>query len=138
MERSQVPNRTGIPAGISIAGEIYAEEDLYIDGHVEGPITAPGNHVAVGSGGVLKSKIIARGITVAGTLDGSLLAAERVRILNGATVRGHVTSPALLLMDGARFNGTVDPERTEAAMRVARYREKQGGQPGATTAAVEQ
>jgi cytoskeletal protein CcmA (bactofilin family) len=44
----------------------------------------------------------------------------------GATVRGHVTTPSLMLADGAMFNGTVDPEKTEAAMHVARYRQKQG------------
>jgi hypothetical protein len=47
-------------------------------------------------------------------------------MLPGANVRGHVTSPSLLLADGAKFNGSADPERTEAAMLVARYRQKQG------------
>jgi hypothetical protein len=43
-------------------------------------------------------------------------------------VRGHITTPSLLLADGATFTGSVDPERTEAAMLVARYRQQR--QPG--------
>lgn len=123
--------RTGIPAGVTIAGEVQADEDLYIDGHVDGQITAPDHLVALGSGATLKAKIVARGVTIAGTLEGSVLATESVRILESASVRAHVTSPALLLVDGAMFTGSVDPERTEAGMIVARYRQRHGEPPDA-------
>ena len=127
----QGAGRTGIPAGVTVKGEIHAEEDLYIDGHVEGQIHVPEHLVALGSGGTMNSKIVARGVTIAGTLEGSVVAKEGVRILAGASVRAHVTSPTLLLVEGAQFNGSVDPSRTEAAMHVARYRQKQGDGPAA-------
>ena len=42
-----------------------------------------------------------------------------------ATVRAHLTTAKILLADGAKCQGTIDPERTEAAMHVARFRRKQ-------------
>ena len=121
----------GIPAGVNITGEIVASEDLEIHGRVDGQVTASEHHVTVGSTALLRAKVVARAVTLAGTLDGSVLGSERVRILAGANVRGHVSTPALLLADGAQFNGTADPERTEAAMHVARYRQRQQGGDGA-------
>ncbi|CAN5433679.1 hypothetical protein BH23ACI1_BH23ACI1_08870 [soil metagenome] len=116
---------SNIPAGVRVIGDIVAAEDLDIQGRVDGQITAPAHHVNVGASAVLKSRIVARVLTLAGALEGSITASERVRILGRASLRGHVSSPSLLLIEGARFNGTADPNRTEAAMRVARYRQKQ-------------
>lgn len=117
---------TGIPAGLTIAGELTASEDMTVDGQIEGQVSAADFHLTVGPSASLKAKLLARVVTIAGRVDGSVLASERVRILAGATVTGHITTPSLVLLDGAHFTGTVDPERTEAAMLVARYRQKQG------------
>lgn len=125
MDARHAQGATGIPAGVRIQGEVTATEDLNILGEIEGPVTAAGHEVTIGSSARLKSKVTARTITVTGTLDGSMTATEHASILASARVRGHVHTPSLLLVDGATFNGTVDPERSEAAMLVARYRQKQ-------------
>ena len=126
MDRS-VPNGlpTGIPAGLSIAGEVVSDGDLTVNGRVDGQISAPDHHLTIGPDAAVVAKLVARAVTVAGSVEGSILASERVRLLPGSSVRGHVTAPSLHLADGAQFNGTADPERTEAAMHVARYRQKQ-------------
>lgn len=116
---------TGIPAGITIRGDVVAGEDLNIHGRVEGQVTAPEHHVTLGASGSLQARVLARAVTIAGSLEGTVTATEHVAILAGARVRGHIHAPSLTLVDGGLFNGTVDPERTEAAMRVARYRQKQ-------------
>jgi cytoskeletal protein CcmA (bactofilin family) len=116
---------TGIPAGVTIVGDVSASEDLHILGRVDGPVTAHDHEVTIGPSAQLKSKVLARTVTITGTLDGAVTATEHVSILAGSHVRGHVHTPSILLVDGAIFNGTVDPNRTEAAMLVARYREKQ-------------
>jgi cytoskeletal protein CcmA (bactofilin family) len=118
---------TGIPAGLRISGELTASEDLTVDGRVDGQITATDHHLVVGNEAAINARLIARVVIVGGTLEGSILATERVRLLATANVRGHITTPSLFLADGASFTGTVDPDRTEAAMHVARYRQKQGG-----------
>jgi cytoskeletal protein CcmA (bactofilin family) len=119
---------TGIPAGLTIAGELSASEDIVIDGRVDGQVSAADHQLTVGPGASVRAKLLARVVSVAGTVDGAILATERVRIVAGATVRGHITTPSLVLIDGAHFTGTVDPERTEAGMLVAKYRQKQTGE----------
>jgi cytoskeletal protein CcmA (bactofilin family) len=119
---------TGIPAGLTIAGEVAATEDITIEGRIEGQVSATDHQLSVGPTASVRAKLLARVVTVAGTVEGAILASERVRIVAGATVRGHITTPSLVLLDGAHFTGTVDPERTEAGMLVAKYRQKQSGE----------
>lgn len=115
----------GIPAGVIITGEVIAGEDIELHGRVDGQITAPDHHVTIGPSAAITARIVARAVTVAGALDGTMAAREAVRILQTASVRGHVNTPSLMMVEGATFNGTADPARTEAAMLVARYRQKQ-------------
>ncbi|HVH55718.1 MAG TPA: polymer-forming cytoskeletal protein [Vicinamibacterales bacterium] len=114
-----------LPSGISIAGDLSSERDLSIDGTFEGQITLPEQHLLIGASARVKARIIARAVTIAGRLDGSVMATQRVRIEQSAHVQGHIQTPSVELTEGAQFNGTVDPNRTEAAMLVARYRQKQ-------------
>ena len=114
---------THLPAGLSVSGDVHAHEDINIDGRLEGQLTAPQHHLAVRQGAVVNAKLTAASITIAGTVDGTV-AAARVVIEPTADVRGHLVTPALTLREGARFTGTVDPARTEAAMHVAKYRQK--------------
>ncbi|HEY7059642.1 MAG TPA: polymer-forming cytoskeletal protein [Vicinamibacterales bacterium] len=115
---------TRIPTGAIIEGGLEAAEDLIIDGSVDGYITLPNHHVSIGSSGKVSARIVARSVTISGFVDGNILARERIDLLQSAFVRGHLTTPAITVQDGARFTGTVDPHRTEAAMQVARYRER--------------
>lgn len=119
------PVATGVPAGLRLTGDLTSAEDVTIDGSVDGQVTATEHHVTIGTTASLKARVVARAVTVAGTVDGSILGTERVRVLAGAHVHGHITTPSLHLADGAVFNGTADPARTEAAMHVARYRQRQ-------------
>jgi cytoskeletal protein CcmA (bactofilin family) len=114
-----------LPSGISIAGDLSSERDLSIDGTFEGQITLPEQHLLIGASARVKARIIARAVTIAGRLDGSVMATQRVRIEQSAHVHGHIQTPSVELTEGAQFNGTMDPNRTEAAMLVARYRQKQ-------------
>ena len=119
----ELPSR--LPIGISVAGDLSSNHDLYIDGAFEGQINLPEQHLMIGTSARVRARIIARAVTIAGRLDGNVTATERVRIEQSAQVNGHIQTPSVELTDGARFNGTVDPNRTEAAMLVARYRQKQ-------------
>lgn len=126
-QNEPVTTPTGIPPGLTISGELTASEDMTIDGRVDGQVTATGHHLVIGAQATVNAKLIARAVIVGGTVEGNILASERVRLLASATVRGHITTPSLFMADGATFTGTVDPERTEAAMHVAKYRQRQGG-----------
>jgi cytoskeletal protein CcmA (bactofilin family) len=115
---------TRIPSGAAIDGGVEAAEDLIIDGRVTGHINLPEHHVSIGSSAKVTARIVARAVTISGSVDGNILARERIDLLRSAFVRGHLTTPTITLQDGARFTGTVDPHRTEAAMQIARYRQR--------------
>ena len=110
-----------------IVGELLASEDLTIQGNFDGQITMPDHHLSIGAGSSVKGKIVARAVTIGGMLDGSILARERIELMSTAIVRAHLTTAKIMLADGATFQGTIDPERTEAAMAVARFRGKRTG-----------
>ena len=113
-------------SGVVVTGELSADEDLTIDGGLDGTVMTPEHHLMIGPSASVKARLVARAVTVAGKVDGNIVASESVHVLPGASMRGHITAPSLSLADGAQFNGTVNPERSEAAMLVARYRQKHG------------
>jgi len=119
---------TTIASGISLSGELSAAEDVTIHGRIDGRISVPDHAVTITkSGNVKATRIVARSVIVSGTVDANILAGERIHLLPGTSVRGHLSAPSIVLVDGAVFNGTVDPDHTETAMHVARYRERRGG-----------
>ena len=93
-----------------------------VEGQVEGKITLPEHRLVVASTAKLKADVFAREIAVSGEANGTLTASERVEIQAGATVVGRIVSPRVVLVDGARFNGRVEPHKADAAVRVAQYR----------------
>jgi cytoskeletal protein CcmA (bactofilin family) len=108
---------------IVVNGEISSNEDLVLECRVQGgPIWSNGHTITVAATAVVTGDIIARDITVLGTVAGTLLATEVVDIRPTATVTGRVVAPQLILGDGAHFNGTVEPQHREAAVSVARHR----------------
>jgi cytoskeletal protein CcmA (bactofilin family) len=119
---------TTIGKGITVTGTIHAEEPLTIAGTVIGDVLAADYDVTVEPGARVDGAVTARHITVHGRSKGRLIAREGVRVLHTAAVRADVRSPKLALEEGATFNGSVSPARTDAAMRVAAYR---SGRPDA-------
>jgi cytoskeletal protein CcmA (bactofilin family) len=109
-------------------GDLSAEEDLLIQGRVEGSITHT-QRLTVGAQGTVKANIRAQLIVVEGTVDGDLQAEKSVFVKETAKVRGNIYSPAVSILEGACFSGNIDMDgkkpvqssKTEtAAPRVAK------------------
>jgi cytoskeletal protein CcmA (bactofilin family) len=112
-----------ISKGFSIRGQLTCHEDLVLEGRVEGgPIWCERGAVTIAAGATVTGDIIARDITVFGSVSGTLLATEIVDIRAPACVTGRIVSATIILEDGASFNGRVEPRHVEAALSVARYR----------------
>ena len=60
--------------GLEIVGDLLASEDLTIQGNFDGQITMPDHHLSIDAGSSVKGKVVARTVTIGGTLDGSILA----------------------------------------------------------------
>jgi cytoskeletal protein CcmA (bactofilin family) len=118
--------RATIGRSITIRGDVTGDEDLLIQGRVDGSVNLKQHSVTVGSEGEVKANISGRVVTVEGSVEGNLSAEEQVILRSSARVQGDIAAPRLVLEDGARFRGGVDmgetPEpsgRTEVSARAA-------------------
>lgn len=107
-----------IGRSIHINGDLRGEEDLRIEGDVNGTIQLKNNSLTIGSEGRIHADIYAKSIIVDGLVEGDLYGAERVGIRKNAQVRGNITAPRVSLEEGAKFKGSIemDSAAVEAAL----------------------
>jgi cytoskeletal protein CcmA (bactofilin family) len=113
---SSARNLACLGASLEFKGKISGEEDLEIDGKVEGPVSLPGQRLTVGRSGQLNSEIIAREVIVYGKVTGNLRARERVEIKKDGSVVGDITTSRISIEDGAYFKGHIEIERAKASV----------------------
>lgn len=93
---------------ITFKGELSGEEDLLIQGRIEGTVDLKGNHLTVGEQGVVKANMMAKTITIEGTVEGDLIGQERIEIKSSSNVKGNLVAARVTLEDGAKFRGSID------------------------------
>lgn len=92
---------------LKFKGELTANEDLLIQGQIEGSIKHTSN-LTIGEEGKLKADVVAEHISVEGHVDGDLEGRNSVVVTNSANVSGNIFSPVVTLHEGATFNGRID------------------------------
>ena len=97
-------------------GELSAQEDLIVQGSVEGSITHT-QSLTIGTDGTLKGDIRARVIVIDGKVDGDLYATESVSIRATAKVKGNVFAPRVGITEGAFFQGQIEMQPSGAAVQ---------------------
>jgi cytoskeletal protein CcmA (bactofilin family) len=110
--------RAAIGSTISIKGDLVGEEDLLIEGRVEGKIEFRHHSVTIGKNGRIKADIHGKTITVEGNVEGNLFGEEQLIVRQSGTVRGNIVSPRVALEDGSNFKGNIDmsPKEKTAAI----------------------
>ena len=113
---SSEPSKGGrivnIGPSIQIKGELQGDEDLTIDGRVEGKIELRDHNLTIGPNGKIKADLHANTIVIAGDVQGNAYAKERVEIAPTGRLNGDIASPRITIADGAHFKGSVDMERS--------------------------
>ncbi len=99
-----------IGPSISIKGDVTGDENLVIQGRVEGKVNLKQNNVTVGRHGQVKADIDAKVIVIEGETYGDLRGNEKVVIKSSGAVIGNITAPRVVLEEGARFKGSIDME----------------------------
>ena len=99
-------------------GELSADEDLVIEGTIEGTIAHHKKNLTIGAKGRVKADIHASSVLVEGQLDGDIHSDGLVSLAKGATVNGNINCARLVLQDGARFNGKVVMEK-QSPLKIA-------------------
>lgn len=102
---------TTIGPSLLITGEVTSQEDITVHGTVKGQIHMDGGSLRVAQQGKVDAEVRGSSVTIDGALDGSVTAAARVELTPNARVNGTLTTPAVVLHDGASFNGIIDMDR---------------------------
>jgi len=100
-------------ASLHVKGEISGNEDLLIDGSVEGLIQLDEKKLTVGPTAKVTADIIAREVVVFGTVKGNLRAKDRIEIKKDGSVNGDLTTARIMIEDGAYFKGSIEIDKTE-------------------------
>ena len=114
---------TTIGETIVFKGELSGDEDLVIDGQVEGKIDLNQNALTVGEHGKVNATVVAKTVVAAGKVRGNIMAAEKVDIRDTCSMEGNICAPRVVIALGAYFRGGID------------MRQSQSGRPAAAPAA---
>lgn len=112
-----------IGQSIQVKGELTGNEDLVIDGSVEGKINLEEHSLTVGANGRISAEIRAKDVLVIGQVVGNITATDRIEITPEGSVRGDLRAQRVALADGAKFRGAIDMKpmaKVEVAPAVER------------------
>jgi cytoskeletal protein CcmA (bactofilin family) len=118
-------------------GELAANEDLLIQGRVEGKITHRASNLTIGTHGEVYADIVAQNVIVNGKVQGDIRAAESVVVEPSAHVVGNIFAPRVGIKEGAKFRGSIDMDFGETENAQTAPRRKSGGKSQPSQAAGE-
>ena len=97
---------------LQVKGEIIGSEDLVIDGSFEGIVQLGDWRLTVGTTATVTADISAGAVVVSGKVKGNVRARKRIEIKKDGSVEGDLTTPQILVEDGAFFKGSIEIERS--------------------------
>ncbi len=135
-----VPASTTIGPTIHVRGRILGEEDLRVEGRVDGAIELT-ETLIVEESGVVLAEIQARDVVVRGIVIGNVTATDSVTLDAGAKLMGDIEAPRVILADGAAFKGSVKVTGAGARPRARssgalRGSSRTAGRPGTVAGSI--
>ena len=101
-----------IGSTVKVVGQITSEENIQIDGSVEGNINSEEHEVFVSVSGSLLADVRAHVVVIEGTVKGDITGLEKVVVCQSGNVLGNIDAPRVTLEDGAKFKGTIEMDPT--------------------------
>jgi len=96
-----------IGAQIRFQGELLGDEDVLVEGRVEGRVKVS-RAFRVGPQGVVMAEVAAATVVIGGRVVGNVSAGERVELLPTGILEGNIQAPRIVIGEGARFTGRID------------------------------
>src|SRR6266567_4146198 len=113
-EEPKPATRSGvIGPSMTVKGEVYSREELYIDGEVQGSIELQ-HRLTVGPNGKIRATVKAREVVVHGSIQGNVQAIEKIILREKGSLVGDIRTAGIVIEDGAYFKGSIDITRLEA------------------------
>jgi cytoskeletal protein CcmA (bactofilin family) len=124
--RTSAPRKGGEPAmigpSITIKGDVSGDEDLVIQGRIEGKVNLSQHNVTIGPDGRVKADVHGRTVVVEGEVEGDMLAKEQIILRQTAKVHGSIAAPRVSLEDGAVFRGGIEMDASGKTLKPATER----------------
>jgi len=122
-----------IGQSVQIKGELSGNEDLTIEGMVDGKIMLKDHNLTIGKNGRINADVHAKTVIIVGQVMGNVTADDKVELAATGSVHGDIRAPRVAIADGARFKGSIEMEGTGAASGT-----KQSSKTSGISAAVAQ
>ena len=95
-----------IRGGSLFQGDYRGAGDLTVEGEVRGSIDCKGQLV-VQEGATVDATVTAAKVLVAGHLTGDITCSERFEAAPTGRVNGHISTPRVIIQEGARCDGQI-------------------------------
>jgi cytoskeletal protein CcmA (bactofilin family) len=118
-----------VGSGTVMTGEATFRGMLRVDGHLTGRVMSDDGTLIVGTGGQVDADIEVAIAIVNGTVNGDIIASQRLELGRAARVSGNIQTPALMVEQGAIFEGSCRMVQIKAALE--KQREAKSGDSGA-------
>jgi len=112
-----------IGSGTVMTGEANFKAMLRVDGHLSGRITSETGTLIIGSHGQVDANIEVATATIHGTVNGDIIASQRLELGRAAKVNGNIQTPSLMIEQGAIFEGSCKMIQPSAALEKGRKRD---------------
>ena len=102
---------------VTVKGQIFAREDLTIDGEVEGTVECHEHRLTIGPNARVQAGLKAREIIIQGSIHGNVDATDKIDIKKEAKLVGDIKTSRIVIEDGAYFKGSIDISKPAAAAK---------------------
>lgn len=116
--------------GTTLTGETEFHAMLRVDGHLIGTVSSDTGTLIIGTNGQVDANILVAAAMINGTVNGDILATEKLHLGRTARVMGNIQSPRLIVEEGAVLEGSCSmiksiesQEEKTAAANAAAYEE---------------
>ena len=99
---------------VTVKGQIFAREDLTIDGEVEGTVECHEHRLTIGPNARVQAGLKAREIIIQGSIQGNVDATDKIDIKKEAKLVGDIKTSRIVIEDGAYFEGSIDISKPQA------------------------
>jgi cytoskeletal protein CcmA (bactofilin family) len=104
-----------VGSGTLVTGEANFKAMMRVDGHLSGRVSSGSGTLIVGANGKVDANIEVAVAIIHGTINGDIIATQRLELGRAAKVNGNIQTPSLIIEQGAVFEGTCKMVQMSAA-----------------------
>jgi cytoskeletal protein CcmA (bactofilin family) len=95
-----------VGGGTVVTGEANFKAMMRVDGHLSGRVNSSSGTLIVGANGKVDANIEVAVAVIHGTINGDIIATQRLELGRAAKVNGNIQTPSLIIEQGAVFEGS--------------------------------